>query len=289
MNIFLPGGCGYLGSQLTIHLLAAGHRVYIKDPGWFGCSMPDNEHVFRVEELPHNTDTVIYLAGLTNDTECAKNPALSVKANIEAFEELLLAYSGPLIFLSSVAAYGNSRRAFLEKQELRPTTPYGECKKACEAMLGNNHTILRPAGVFGYSARMRFDLTVNRMVRDAFFRGKIFVHGGEQYRPHVHIRDLIDAILFFVSTGKKGVYNVAYDNQTVMETAGRVQSVIPCEIVVEPRQDSRSYQVSNKKLERAGIICGRSVEAGARDMLARFKSGYWKDAYSDRSMNVPSL
>lgn len=288
MRVLVPGGCGYLGSQLTISLLGAGHSVYVLDPGWFGCKLPDHSNLKKVDEVPEGMEAVVYLAGLTNDSECQKKPEEAEKANITEFEKFLWQTKDirPFIYLSSVAAYGNSSIPFLERDPLKPTTVYGEHKKFCENMLPPGVTILRPAGVFGPSPRMRFDLTVNRMVRDAFKQGKIHVHGGNQWRPHVHIHDLIDTILFFLTTKHSGVYNVAYDNQTVLETAERIKKVIPCEISMEARGDDRTYRVSSKKLERIGVICGRSVEAGAREMLQRFKAGYWKDCYSDQSMNI---
>lgn len=288
MNVLVPGGCGYLGSQLVIHLLGAGHKVFVIDPGWFGCKLLDHVNLRQVEDIPSNVEAVIYLAGLTNDSMCEKKPDLATESNITFLKNFLVETKDirPFIYLSSVAAYGNGSSPFLEKDPLNPTTVYGRHKKLCEQMLPKGVTILRPAGVFGVSPRMRFDLTVNRMIRDAFKLGKIRVHGGSQWRPHVHIRDLIDTIIFFLTFQGGSTYNVAYDNQTVLETAERVQKLIPCEIEVSARTDNRSYQVSNKKLEREGIICGRTVESAAREMLARFKSGYWKDAFSDRSMNV---
>lgn len=292
MRVLIPGGCGYLGTQLSVHLVAKGWEVFIIDPEWFGNYLPDNENIHLVEDIPA-VDAIVYLAGLTNDSQCEKHSEKAFDTNVVLFEEFVEKTWNikNFVFLSSVAAYGNSRKRLTEKDTLNPTTIYGVDKRTCERYLKTSHrecTILRPAGVCGYSGRMRFDLTVNRMVRDAYFQKKIHIHGGNQYRPHVHIRDLIDTIIHFIETGKKGIYNVVHDNQTVLETARRVSSVIPCELVIEKRQDNRSYKVDWTKLEKLGLGCRRTIEEAAEDLYLRFREGYWTDAYSESSMNIIS-
>lgn len=57
--------------------------------------------------------------------------------------------------------------------------------------------ILRPATVAGISDRQRLDLAVNALTFSALDKGEITVFGGDQIRPHVHMKDLISAYEFF--------------------------------------------------------------------------------------------
>ncbi len=60
-----------------------------------------------------------------------------------------------------------------------------------------NTVIIRPATVCGYSKRMRLDVSVNMLTMQALVNKKITVFGGEQIRPNIHIKDMINVYLHF--------------------------------------------------------------------------------------------
>src|SRR5439155_18699010 len=76
------------------------------------------------------------------------------------------------------------------------------CKASAEESLrelgrstGIDVTVLRFATVFGLSEKMRFDLAVNVMTKNAYVARKITVEGGgQQWRPFVHVRDVAEAV-----------------------------------------------------------------------------------------------
>jgi len=69
--------------------------------------------------------------------------------------------------------------------------------------------IVRPATICGYSPRMRLDLSVNMLTVQALANGKITVFGGDQTRPNIHIQDITDVFIHFLTLGDKtmGIYN----------------------------------------------------------------------------------
>ena len=86
---------------------------------------------------------------------------------------------------------------------------------------------LRPATVCGLSERLRLDLTVNKLTYDAFYKNKIFVDGGDQIRPNIHIKDLIAAIDCLIFSKKKlnyNIFNVGFENLTISEIANKIQN-----------------------------------------------------------------
>jgi len=211
-------------------------------------------------------DTAVYLAFMSNNDMCMRNPELARELNEESFANFLKNYAGgKVIFASSVAAYGDCLDA-TEDTPLAPTTEYGRAKKACEEMLiasGLDYTIVRSASVCGVSPKMRYDLMVNRMVRDAAKTGVITVRGGQQMRSHVHIDDLCafyQWVLLNPEKTSRETFNVVAENQSVMDTATLVAETIgKTGINVLAATDNRSYTVSGEKAKAAGFECLSSL------------------------------
>lgn len=306
MKVLLIGGCGYIGADLSTTLLAADHHVTVYDAQWFGTGNPPNNDNYtliygdirdheRLGKALNGQNAVIYLAGLTNNDECNKNPKLAFEVNEEAFPKVFeLAHKKKVerfIYASSVAAYGNSSDLLTEDMPLKPATLYGFGKAHCEEFIKkynwDNWTIVRPASVCGYSPRMRFDLTVNRMVHDAFIKGRITVNGGQQMRTHVHIKDLNQFYAFLLKVHKprifRQVFNVVSENQKVIDTANYVfDRVLASRMEIGERTDNRSYMVSGEKAKRLGFVPKRDVLTAVGDIYSRFKEGYWNDVLTNK-------
>ena len=60
---------------------------------------------------------------------------------------------------------------------------------------------IRPATVCGISPRMRFDLTINQFVKEAFLDGFIEVYDADTNRPYCHVKDFAEiiSIILFLS------------------------------------------------------------------------------------------
>ena len=56
-------------------------------------------------------------------------------------------------------------------------------------------TILRLGTVYGSSIRNRFDLVLNIFAKDAYFKSKINIFGGNQWRPNIHVDDVASGII----------------------------------------------------------------------------------------------
>lgn len=265
---------------------------------WFGCKgMPDNDSITVIQgdvrdaalfaKTCEGKDAVIYLAGITSDEMCQRNPLLHDYVNRDVFPRVIAAarVAGVkrFIYASSVAAYGSSDEDAKETRELEPSTLYGHAKKHGEAwVLAHQQsdfttTITRCASVCGPAPRQRFDITVNRMVYDAELHGVITVNGGQQKRSHIHISDVCDFYTMLLDAPAKKVagqvFNVVGENSTVMETARKVADIIGSRIVTKDRTDNRSYTVDGTKAKEVlGFVPKRSVTEAIRDLHARFES-----------------
>ena len=307
MNIFIPGGAGYIGAWLVPQLLADGHRVTVLDTMWFGDGhLPtDNDNLTIIkDDIRHRTmmrvgmegqDAIIYFAGISNNDLCIKRPIVAEDVNKWVFRQIVMDAKDMgikrFIYASSVAAYGSAENA-RETQPLKPTTPYGEAKAFCEDELWKHGdedftvTVTRSASVCGYSPHQRFDLTANRMARDAAMKGRITVNGGEQKRTHVHIQDISDFYKLLLDAPRQKVagqaFNVVACNQSVLDTAFLVSRVIrKTEIDLKFKTDDRSYTVDGSKAMNIGFAPKRGVEDAVHDLKARFDLGMWTDAMTN--------
>jgi nucleoside-diphosphate-sugar epimerase len=177
-----------------------------------------------------------------------------------------------------------------EESPLNPVSLYAHCKADAERGLlalgtstGIDVTILRFATVFGLSEKMRFDLAVNIMTKNAYVARKITVEGGgQQWRPFVHVRDVAEAVrrALEAAPGTLGgrTINVgsSSNNVRIKNLAYRVRDLIPgTEIVMAPTDpDLRDYNVGFDKVgDLLDFRPARTIEDGISEVLGALRAG----------------
>jgi nucleoside-diphosphate-sugar epimerase len=296
LNILITGGCGYVGTKLTQAVLdRTPHHVTVLDTMWFGNHLAPHPRlalqpmdVRKVDELDLSTyDTIFHLANIANDPSVELNPYSSWEVNVLAGMRLVdrAARHGvkQFIFASSASVYGlKSEPRVTEELDLYPLSEYNKTKMVAERVVLSYTdsmvtTIIRPATVCGYSPRMRLDVVVNMLTMQALSRGAITVFGGDQTRPNVHIDDLVDAYLFSLERRLAGVYNVGFENLSVLEIARAVAREVPASIEIKPSNDPRSYSICSDKLLATGFTPTRTVQMAVREIAAAYRDGRLKD------------
>jgi nucleoside-diphosphate-sugar epimerase len=320
-RVLVTGGAGYVGSKLVPALLADGWAVNVLDLYWFGdvfASLADREGLVEfkgdlrdpamVKRAVAGCDMVIHLACISNDPSFELDPALGKSINYDCFQPLVHAAKRAgvkrFIYASSSSVYGlRDEPDVHEDLPLRPLTDYSKYKALCEDILrkeqeaGFTTLILRPATVCGYAPRLRLDLTVNILTNHAVNRGVIRVFGGDQKRPNIHIDDMVDLYRMMLEApadkidGK--VFNAGYQNQTVMEIAQTVSSIVGkgVTINVEPTDDHRSYHISSALILRElGFVARRTISDAVTDLVAAFDSGKVPKSMDDpRYYNIRTM
>jgi nucleoside-diphosphate-sugar epimerase len=142
---------------------------------------------------------------------------------------------------------------------------------------------LRLATVFGLSPRMRFDLAINVMTKNAYVARRITVDGGgRQWRPFVHVRDVARAFELALSSDVSKVagqvFNVGSDqnNVQILNLAFRVRDHVPgTEVVLAPTDpDLRDYNVSFEKIHSVlAFRADKCVEDGIREVYDALREG----------------
>ena len=304
MKILIAGGAGYVGSVLIPKLLDRNYKVDVVDLFWFGNHLPRqvgvlNKDIFQltVEDLePY--DQVIFLAGLSNDPMAEFSPSKNFIFNAAA--PAYLAYTAKkaevkrYIYASSCSVYGyTENELYDETRPVSSTYPYGISKlqgeQAVMQLADDKFSViaLRKGTVSGYSPRMRFDLIINTMFRNAVQEKVINVNNPSIWRPILSIEDAATAYTRAVEANFaiSGIFNVASGNYTVGEVADLVKSTIEerlsvkINLNIKHMQDFRNYKVSTEKASNilsfhaAGSV--QSIVKNLIDNMPKFQD--WND------------
>ena len=306
MNFLVTGGSGYIGTQLTKHLIFKNHKVTVVDNCWFGNYLKKNKKLKMIKKDIRNfeelnikgVDTIIHLANVANDPTVELNPTLSWEINVLA-SKLIARHAiknkvKKIIFLSSGSVYGvKKEKKVTEDLLLNPISVYNKTKMVAERVFLSfkdeiSITCLRPATVCGVSERLRLDITVNKLTYDAFYKNKIFVDGGSQIRPNIHIKDLVSIIDYMIFSKKKfshNIYNVGFENLAISDIADKIQKKTGAKIIVNKNRDIRSYRQDSSRLLKTGFKPQYNVDFAIEELISFFNSKS-KNYFTNKNFNL---
>lgn len=151
-NILVTGGAGYIGSHTCKQLAASGHTPIVYDNlsnghrdavRWGPFEAGDVTDGERLRDVirAHKPQAVIHFAGLIEVGLSVADPAAFYETNINGSLTLLRAMIdegvNSIVFSSTAAVYGRPDAVPIpEDAPTVPINPYGETKRAVEAMLG---------------------------------------------------------------------------------------------------------------------------------------------------------
>jgi nucleoside-diphosphate-sugar epimerase len=293
MNILITGGCGFVGTVLTAQLLQDGHQITVVDTQWFGNHLKPHPQLTVLQQDTRDVDSIplkgvdalIHLANIANDPGVEMNPTLSWEVNVLATQQLadraVRAGVKQFLFASSGSVYGvKDDPQVTEDLELVPISAYNKTKMVAERVLLSYSDAMqihciRPATVCGYSPRMRLDVSVNMLTMQALKNGRMTVFGGDQTRPNIHIKDMVNVYRHFLAKPglPSGCYNAGFENISILDIAKKVAEKIPAEIAISASNDPRSYRQNSDKLLATGFVQSTTVSDAIDDVIAKFKSG----------------
>ena len=298
MKVLITGGAGYLGSNLTRHLLEAGYTVTVLDNLMydqvtllhlfgnpkFQFELGDVRDKKLLQELVGLNDVIIPLAAIVGMPACKANPELTVAVNYQQVADIVevLRDDQKLILPNTNSQYGSSDSIITEESPFNPLSLYAKTK--CDAentMLANGNGVsLRLATVFGVSPRMRTDLLVNDFVYKSVVDGYLVLFEAHFKRNYIHVQDIARTFQFIIENYdrcKGHAFNVGLStaNLSKLELAEKIKSHIPSLVIKQDDFkedfDKRNYIVSNDKLEALGWKPIYDLDYGIKQLMSAYK------------------
>lgn len=305
-KVLVVGGAGYIGGGVTDELMQKKipftvydnltyENHYLKPVEFIYGDIRDHK---KLKNILNDYSHIIWLAALVGDPACAINPELTKEINQDSVEWLSKNFSGRILFTSTCSVYGANDLPVNENSPINPLSVYAQTKYQAEKFLiKNNSLIFRLGTAFGISdtySRIRMDLAVNYMTMNAIKNGYLQVFGGSQWRPFIHVQDIARFLVENLDSNKKGVYNLATDNLTIIELAKKIQKITNCEIKITNQkfQDNRNYNADTTKAIKEGILplkTDKTIEYGIEQIKKIVIEKRVNDLESDIYSNVKKL
>lgn len=266
MNVLVVGGAGYIGGAVTDALIAKKipftvydnltyEPHYLKPVDFIRGDVRNTKLLGSI--LPAYTH-VIWLAAIVGDGACALDPVNTYQVNQSAVEWLAKNYDGRIIFTSTCSVYGANDAPLDESSPTNPLSVYAFTKLCAEGELeGRKALVFRLGTAYGLSdkfSRPRMDLVVNQMAMSAATTGQITLHGGDQWRPMIHVWDIARAIVDNLNSDTVGIYNLATENIQMKTLADSCVRITKCGVTNQPmKEDLRNYSADTSKARRDGV------------------------------------
>ena len=323
MNVLVTGGAGYIGSVLVRQLLQKGYRVRVLDSLKFG-----GEALYEVMLHPNfefikgdvrnskdvaialnGIDAIAHLAAIVGDPACKKFSEEANETNwsgsVALFEAAEKAGVKRFVFASTCSNYGKMSDPdsfVVETSELNPVSLYAELKVKFEKYLLEDRkdaaicsTALRFSTVYGFSPRIRFDLTVNEFTRNATINGEQEIWGAQFWRPYCHVDDLAGSVVLVLETEtdkvRAKVFNVGstdenYNKGMIIEEVCKVVPGVKVHYV-DMNEDPRDYRVNFDKItNELGFAITKKVPDGVIEIYRLLKTGIVTDSFAQKFRNI---
>ena len=256
-KILILGSEGFLGTVLVPHLIANGNIVVGVDKCFFGKNNLPNKN-FKLYKKDYNHLSkkffddfkfIIDLVNISNDPASELNKKFTNVTNylnkLKLYKKIennrkILRY----IYMSSCSVYGNNKNLISERSKPKPISLYSKlCLKYEEYLKKRKKipfTIIRLGTLYGWSKRMRYDIAINKIIRDMIFLKKIEILGGTQLRFFCHNQFACSVINQIITENKNQtlnkIFNIGIKNVNIHHEKNTI--------------DKRSYEVSIKSARK---------------------------------------
>ena len=192
-----------------------------------------------------------------------------------------------LIHISSTSVYGKQAKIVdedCEEKYLKPQSPYADIKLIEEKMLKKegkslSYNTFRFGTISGVSKGIRFHTAVNKFCFNAATNQDIHVYKTalDQYRPYLSLKDAFKVFQFSIEKNffKNDIFNALSGNFTVNQIIKKIKKYkkdIKVKLVSSAIMNQLSYHVSQKKLNKEGLILKSDIEKDIKETIKLLKN-----------------
>lgn len=246
MKILITGGAGFIGTHLCKAIGQRGWDVCILDIKpqaakdreykYFQADVRNGEHI---KEALDGADWIIHLAANHHDFGISREEFFSV--NEDGTRTVLNAATSQgikkVIFLSTVAVYGNLMEPTTEISPTVPVSDYGKSKLASEEVLNDwaseqadrTVIIIRPTVVFG----PHNFANIYNLIRQIARRHYLQVGKGENIKSVAYVENVVAATIFLMDQNHSGVKIYNYADEPHLQTC-EIVKIISKQIGISP-------------------------------------------------------
>ncbi len=306
MNLLITGCCGHIGSYLAehVHKIKKIKKTFIVDNlesnrfySIFDSKKKNNLN-FLIKDLNDSKsldslkkiDYVIHLASMTNAEKSFGKKNKMYKNNIQCLRTVInfcKKRKAKLIHISSTSVYGKQTKIVdenCEEKYLKPQSPYADIKLIEEKMLKKETKFLkyntfRFGTISGVSKGIRFHTAVNKFCFNAAINEDINVYKTalNQYRPYLSLKDAFKVFKFSIEKDffKNDIFNALSGNFTVSQILNKIKKYkkkIKVKFVTLAIMNQLSYHVSQKKLNKEGLVLKTNIEKDIKETIELLKN-----------------
>jgi len=303
VRVFVTGGAGFIGSQVSRVLLDMEHDVTVYDnlsrgrrelvPGDAAFVRGDIGDEQALTEALRGHDAVIHLAGYLEVAVSVQKPVdfavNNIVNSVKLLESMRRADVGKIIFSSSATVYGVPKRLPLCEDDPvgMQANPYGATKVSVETFLGVYHQLygfdciaLRYFNPYGPNELCEPEThAVPNIVRAALERRPIPVYWkGEQVRDYIYVEDLARAHIQPLKVKGFEVFNVGTEVGTkVIDVIETVFSILGYRVPLDdlgerPGDVNALYSSSEKLRKQLGWEAQVDLEEGLRRTIEHYRT-----------------
>ena len=221
-KVIIFGGYGFIGDALYENLykkkfkvLRYRNKTYSNKKN----SVLYNQENFEKIIKKTKPNAIYFLSGNSYPNNSLHNNTLDLKSNNLPLHELLHAlkktrFKGSLIYTSSIAVYGNSKKKQIkETEKLNPTSNYGLSKEIAEKQLmffSKNFNIkvicLRLCSIYGPKLKRQI---IYDLIKKTKLKKQILLHGNKNdKRQFLFIEDCVEMLSRFCERKIKNYFNI---------------------------------------------------------------------------------
>ena len=306
MNLLITGCCGHIGSYLAdnVYKIKKIKKTYIVDNlesnrfySIFDSKKKNNlEFLIRDLKDPKSLNDlkkinyVIHLASMTNAEKSFGKKNKMYENNLQCLKTVIQfckRRKAKLIHISSTSVYGKQAKIVdenCEEKYLKPQSPYADIKLIEEKMLkkeGNTirYNTFRFGTISGVSKGIRFHTAVNKFCFNAATNQDIHVYKTalNQYRPYLSLKDAFKVFKFSIENNffKNDIFNALSGNFTVNQIIKKIKRYkknIKVKLVSSEIMNQLSYHVSQKKLNKEGLILKSDISQDIKETIKLLKN-----------------